>query len=74
MTTAPLLYDASSNIILGGTAGTIELTIPATTTENFPIGANPWFSGFYDLLLTDSVGNVTPLLRGTVTVTPAVSV
>ncbi len=73
LTTAPLLYDASSNITQGGTAGTITLSIPAVVTETFPVGASPWFSGFYDLLMTDSSGHVTPLLKGTVTVQPAVS-
>lgn len=68
LTTAPLLYDASRNITLGGTAGTITLSIPAPTTETFI-----WWSGFYDLLMTDSSGNVTPLLNGTVTIQPAVS-
>ena len=66
--TAPLYYDASSNITLGGIAGTISLTIPASVTGTFT-----WPSGVYDLLLTDSSGNVYPLLTGTVTVTPAVS-
>jgi hypothetical protein len=69
LTTAPLYYDASSNITLGGVLGTIALIIPAANTETFT-----WWSGFYDLLLTDSSGNVTPLLNGTVTITPAVSV
>lgn len=67
-TTANLLYDASSNIVLGGTAGTITLTIPASSTELFT-----WWMGYYDLLLTDSSGNVTPLLTGQVNVQPAVS-
>lgn len=67
-TSAQLYYDASSDIVLGGTAGTIALTIPATVTEGFT-----WYSGWYDLLLTDSSGNVTPLLAGTASVTQAVS-
>ena len=66
--TAPLYYDASSNITLGGIAGTISLTIPASVTGTFT-----WPSALYDLLLTDSSGNVYPLLTGIVTVTPAVS-
>jgi hypothetical protein len=65
---APLLYDASLNITLGGTAGTITLTIPSPVTETFT-----WLNGFYDLFLIDSSDNATPLLRGTVTVMPAVS-
>jgi hypothetical protein len=63
-----LYYDASSNIVLGGTAGTILLTIPAATTETFT-----WFQGVYDLLMTDSSGVVTPLLAGQVVITSSVS-
>lgn len=65
---ATLLYDASSNIVLGDSAGTIILTLPASSTEDFT-----WFSAVYDLLMTDPYGNVTPLLAGNVTVTTAVS-
>jgi hypothetical protein len=64
-----LLYDASANITLGGAAGTITLSIPAGTTEGF----STWWSGVYDLLLTDPSGNVTRLLAGTVTVSPGVT-
>jgi hypothetical protein len=64
---APLLYDASGDIILGGTSGTITLSIPSTATEDFT-----WFSGFYDLFLTSSQGIETPLLAGTVTIQQAV--
>lgn len=66
--TGPLLFDASSDITLGGVAGTITLTIPATITSTFT-----WGTGVYDLLMTDSSGNVTPLLAGNVTVTPGIS-
>ena len=65
---APLYYDASSDIILGGTTGTISLSIPSTATEDFT-----WFSAYYDLFLTSSQGVETPLLAGTVTIQPAVS-
>jgi len=65
---APLYYDASGDIILGGTAGTISLSIPSTATEDFT-----WFSAYYDLFLTSSQGVETPLLAGTVTIQPAVS-
>ena len=61
-------YDASSNIVLGGTAGTITLDIPATATALFT-----WWNGVYDLILTDSSGNVTRLLQGSVIVTPGVT-
>jgi len=65
----PLYYDASGDIILGGTAGTITLSIPSTATEDFN-----WFNGWYDLFLTSSQGVQTPLLAGTVTIQQAVSV
>ena len=65
---APLYYDASGDIILGGAAGTISLSIPSSATENFT-----WFSAFYDLFLTSSQGVETPLLAGAVTILPAVS-
>jgi len=65
---APLYYDASGDIILGGTAGTISLSIPSSATETFT-----WFNAYYDLFLTSSQGVETPLLAGTVTILPAVS-
>lgn len=63
-----VLYDASDDITLGGEAGTIALDIPASATEGFT-----WFSGVYDLILTDPSGNVTRLLGGAVTVSPGVT-
>lgn len=63
-----VLYDASSNLVLGGVLGTITLTIPASSTEGFT-----WWNGVYDLLLTDSSGNATRLLQGSVTVSPGVT-
>ncbi len=68
MVAGSLLYDASSDITLGGTAGTITLVISSADTGGFN-----WFSGFYDLFLTDSSGNAYPLLAGTVTINQAVS-
>lgn len=65
---APVLYDASSNIVLGGVAGTITLTLPASVT-----GAFTFPSGVYDLILTSSSGVATALLAGNVTITPSVS-
>jgi hypothetical protein len=62
-------YDASGNLTLGGPLGTIALSIPATATEGFT-----WWAGVYDLLLTDPSGNVTPLLSGTVTIIPSVTI
>ena len=63
-----VLYDASSNITLGGVTGTITLVIPAANTETFT-----WWQGVYDLLLTSAAGIATRLLMGSVTVSPAVS-
>jgi hypothetical protein len=63
-----LLYDASADIVLGGTAGTIALTIPASVTETFT-----WYSGVYDLLLTSAQGVATRLLAGNVNVSQGVT-
>lgn len=63
-----ILYDASVDLVLGGTAGTITLTIPASATALFT-----WWQAVYDLILTDSSGNVTRLLEGKVTVSPGVT-
>lgn len=64
-----VLYDASSNLVLGGTAGTILLTIPATNTEAFT-----WWNGVYDLRLTSADGSYTVrLFQGKVQVSPGVS-
>lgn len=63
-----VLYDAGPDMVLGGPLGTITLIIPASSTENFT-----WWAGVYDILLTDSAGNVTPFLRGNVTVTPGIT-
>lgn len=66
---APMvLYDATPNITLGGTAGTITLVIPSNATRNFT-----WWTGVYDLIMTDPLNNVTRLLSGTVSVSPGVS-
>lgn len=63
-----ILYDASNDIVLGGTTGTITLTIPDTATATFT-----WWAGVYDLLLTSSQGVATRFLTGNVTVSPGVS-
>jgi hypothetical protein len=65
-----VLYDcvASGDIVLGGAAGTITLTIPSSATSTFT-----WWNGVYDLILISAGGIATPLLSGTVTVTPGVS-
>jgi hypothetical protein len=65
-----VLYDAgaANDIALGGTAGTITLTIPAADTEGFT-----WWNGVYDLVITDSYGVATRVLEGQVTVSPGVT-
>lgn len=64
----PLIYDASSDLVLGGIGGTITLTIPPGVTSTFT-----WFQGVYDLLLTSSQGVATRLLAGNVSISPQVS-
>lgn len=56
---------SSSGITLGGTAGTIQLTLSATETAALPSGKYS-----YDLELESSGGVVTRLLQGTLTVSP----
>lgn len=63
-----ILYDASSNITLGGPTGIITIDIPASVTGTFT-----WWCGVYDLLLTDLAGTVTRFTQGDVTVSPGVS-
>jgi hypothetical protein len=64
-----ILYDASSNITLGGPTGIITINIPAATTGGFT-----WWSGVYDLLLTSTLsGQVTRFTQGDVTVSAGVS-
>jgi hypothetical protein len=63
-----ILYDCTPDLVLGGIAGTIALTIPATDTAGFT-----WWQGVYDLKMTSAGGQVTTLLAGMVTVSPGVS-
>ena len=66
-----VLFEASTTnglIVLGGAAGTIALTIPATDTSGFN-----WVKGVYDLNLTSSGGITTRLLQGSVLVSPEVT-
>lgn len=63
-----ILYDASSNITLGGHTGIITINIPAATTGGFT-----WWSGVYDLLLTSLNGTVTRFTQGNVNVYAGVS-
>jgi hypothetical protein len=57
----------SSGITLGGSAGTIDILIPANETQNFVPG-----DYVYDLELVVS-GTVTRLIEGKFTVTPEVT-
>jgi hypothetical protein len=49
----------TSGITLGGSAGTIAITIPYATMQTIPAGY-----AVYDLQLTSSGGEVTPLIAG----------
>lgn len=62
------LSSPSAGIVLGGTAGTITVTIPAAQTAALAIRR-----GVYDLEVQDSAGNVTRLLQGAVEVSPEVT-
>jgi hypothetical protein len=69
-TTAVLnLTNAGGNITLGGTAGTVVVTVSATATAALTA---PW-SGVYDLELASAGGVVTRLLEGSLRVTPEVT-
>jgi hypothetical protein len=57
------LTTANGRIALGGTAGTITLSISATDTEALPSGR-----GVYDLELVSGSGIVTRLLQGVCTI------
>lgn len=70
-------YDSSSTalslttgtgITLGGTAGTIDILVGATTTAS--IGAAQYV---YDMELVSNSGEVTRLIEGTLVVTPEVT-
>jgi len=66
-----VLFEASTangDIVLGGTAGTIALTIPASATGGFTFRQAVW-----DILLTSPAGIATRLLQGIVYVSPAVT-
>lgn len=63
-----VLYDATPDLVVGTTDGTITLTIPAAVTETFT-----WWQGVYDLLMTSAGGQVTRLLSGQVTISPGVT-
>jgi len=54
------LTNSNGRITLGGTAGTINLNIPATQTTSFTPGTY-----HYDILMTSGAGIATRLLEGT---------
>jgi len=62
------LTTANSRIALGGTAGTITLTISATDTAALTAGR-----GVYDLELVSGSGIVTRLLQGVATISRIVT-
>lgn len=68
-TTVLNLTSAGGNIALGGTAGTVVVTISATATAALTA---PW-AGVYDLELVSAGGVVTRLLEGSARVTPEVT-
>lgn len=63
-----VLYDASSNITLGGVFGTIQLLIPSYVTKEFT-----WWRGVYDMILQSPTGFATRFLMGQVNVSPSVT-
>jgi hypothetical protein len=64
------LSTSTTGITLGGTAGTITISIPNVTTS--ALAAPAVYA--YDLKLTNGSGQVTRLLAGSFTVTPEVTV
>lgn len=60
----------ASGIVLGGTAGTIVMTIPGATTASYAGGQ----LGFWDMKLTSPGGSIFRFASGTVTCTEEVSV
>jgi hypothetical protein len=62
------LTTANGRIALGGTAGTITLTIAADLTTAITVS-----SGVYDLELVNPSSEPTRLLKGTITFTPEVT-
>lgn len=76
---------AGSRIVLGGTAGTIELIFAAADTVNLhgiglPLPSNPGLGGLpvsrlgvYDLQYTDPNGEIDYLLEGSVSLDPWVT-
>lgn len=74
------LVDASTTngkIVLGGAAGTITITLPATETTTYTgwptSGSSLQGTGVWDLELESPTGVVTRLLKGKVTLDPEVT-
>lgn len=59
------LTTANGGIVLGGSSGTIQLTIASTATSAVSIDKGVW-----DLEMVDNTGKVTRLLEGSVTFKP----
>jgi hypothetical protein len=66
--TPTLSLTNGTGITLGGTAGTIDLLVGATTTAGIPAATY-----VYDLELEAPTGQVTRLVQGSLTVTPEVT-
>ena len=62
------LTTVSGGIVLGGTAGTVEVVIEDTDTAG-----QAWRSGVYDLEIIFASGDVRRLLEGTATLVPEVT-
>lgn len=62
------LTTVNGGIVLGGTAGTIELVFLPEHTEG-----KPWRAGVYDLEITHTNADVRRLLAGSVAVNPEVT-
>ena len=62
------LTTENSGIVLGGSSGTVQLSIAATATSAITIDKGVW-----DLEMVDGTGKVTRLLEGSVTFKPEVT-
>jgi|TARA_R100000149_G_C5880899_1_gene146043 hypothetical protein len=62
-TTTLTLTTANGRIALGGSAGTVTLTISASDTASMSVG-----DGYYDLEIVNSAGAVFRILEGTFSV------
>ena len=62
------LSTEGGGIILGGTAGTIVITIDEATTQQFNAEA-----AVYDLRMQDSLGKHLRLIQGQVNISPAIT-